>query len=112
MGGGGGGFRPGKCIGENAAAFAYDVYQGFPRKKQTLAVVIDLEDSYKSANGPAHAIILCSQPDTDPVYCRSVPRKNSGDVIIITIIIIIIIIMIIIKIIILIIMLIIIMKPL
>ena len=27
-----GGFRPGKATWENAAAFAYDVYEGFQRK--------------------------------------------------------------------------------
>ena len=41
-----GGFRPGKCSWENAAAFAYDVYEGYQRKEQTLAVTIDLEDAY------------------------------------------------------------------
>ena len=41
-----GGFRPGKSTWENAAAFAYDVYEGFQRKQQTLAVAIDLEDAY------------------------------------------------------------------
>ena len=40
------GFRPGKCTWENAAAFAYDVYEGFQRKEQTVAVAIDLEDAY------------------------------------------------------------------
>ena len=32
--------------GENVAAFAYDVYEGFQRKEQTVAVAIDLEDAY------------------------------------------------------------------
>ena len=41
-----GGFRPGKCTLENAASFAYDVYEGFQSKEQTLAVAIDLEDAY------------------------------------------------------------------
>ena len=41
----GGGFRPGKCSWENAAAFAYDVYEGFQRKEQAVAVAIDLEDA-------------------------------------------------------------------
>ena len=41
-----GGFRQGKCTWENAAAFAYEVYEGFQRKEQTLAVAIDLEDAY------------------------------------------------------------------
>ena len=41
-----GGFRPGKCTWENAAAFSHDVYEGFQRKEQTLAVAIDLEDAY------------------------------------------------------------------
>ena len=41
-----GGFRPGKATWENAAAFAYDVYEGFQRKEQTFAVAIDLEDAY------------------------------------------------------------------
>ena len=33
-----GGFRPGECTLENVAAFAYDVYEGFQRREQTLAV--------------------------------------------------------------------------
>ena len=31
---------------ENAARLAYDVYEGFQRKEQTLAVAVDLEDAY------------------------------------------------------------------
>ena len=42
----GGFFRPGECTLKNAAAFVYDVYEGFQRKEQTLAVAIDLEDAY------------------------------------------------------------------
>ena len=37
----------GKATWENAAKFAYDVDEGFQRKKQTLAVGVDLEDAYK-----------------------------------------------------------------
>ena len=40
-----GGFRPGKCTWGNAAAFAYDAYEGFQRKEQSLPVSIDLEDA-------------------------------------------------------------------
>ena len=32
--------------GRNAAAFPYDLYEGFQRKEQTVAVAIDLEDAY------------------------------------------------------------------
>ena len=35
-----------KCMWENAAAFPYDVYVGFQRKEQTVAVAIDLKDAY------------------------------------------------------------------
>ena len=38
-------FRPGKGTFENAAAFAYHVYEGFQSKEQALAVAIDLEDA-------------------------------------------------------------------
>ena len=31
-------FRPGKCTLKNAAAFAYDVYEGFQGKEQTVSV--------------------------------------------------------------------------
>ena len=31
---------------ENATRFAYDFYEGFQRKEQTLAVAVDLEDAY------------------------------------------------------------------
>ena len=44
-GGGGGGVRPGKCSWKIAAAFAYDVYEGFQRKEQAVAVATDLEDA-------------------------------------------------------------------
>ena len=40
-GGGGGGSDK-----ENAAAFAYDMYEGFQRKEPAVAVAIDLEDAY------------------------------------------------------------------
>ena len=33
--------------GKNAAAFAYNMYEGFQGKEQTVAVAIDLEDVYK-----------------------------------------------------------------
>ena len=39
-----GGYRAGKNTRKNAARFAYDVYKGFQRKEQTLAVAVDLED--------------------------------------------------------------------
>ena len=38
--------RAGKSTWENAARFAYDVYEGFQRKEQTLDVEVDLEDAY------------------------------------------------------------------
>ena len=41
-----GGYRAGKITWENTARFAYDVYKGFQRQKQTLAVAVDLEDAY------------------------------------------------------------------
>ena len=41
-----GGYRAGKSTWENAARFAFDVYEGFQRKEQTLAMAIDLEDAY------------------------------------------------------------------
>ena len=40
------GYRAGKTTWENAARFAYDVYEGFQRKEQTLVVVVDLKDAY------------------------------------------------------------------
>ena len=41
-----GGYRAGKNTWENTARFAYNVYERFQRKEQTLAVVVDLEDAY------------------------------------------------------------------
>ena len=41
-----GGYRAGKTTWENAARFACDVYGGFQRKEQTLALVVDLENAY------------------------------------------------------------------
>ena len=43
-----GGCRAGKTTRENAARFAYDVYEGFKRKAQTLAVAVDLEDAFNT----------------------------------------------------------------
>ena len=40
------GVRLGKRTWENAAAFAYDMYERFQGKEQTVAVAIDLEDTY------------------------------------------------------------------
>ena len=41
-----GGYRGGKTTWENTARFVFDVYEGFQRKEQTLAVAVDLEDAY------------------------------------------------------------------
>ena len=40
-----GGYTAGKATREDAATFAHDVYKGFQRKEQTLAVSVDLEDA-------------------------------------------------------------------
>ena len=40
-----GGYRAGRNTWENAARFAYDAYEGFQRKEQTLAAAFDLEDA-------------------------------------------------------------------
>ena len=39
-------YRAGKSTKENAARLAYNVYQGFQRREQTLAVAVDLENAY------------------------------------------------------------------
>ena len=39
-------YRAGKTTWENAVRFAYDISEEFQRKKQTLAVAVDLEDTY------------------------------------------------------------------
>ena len=44
-----GGYRAGKAAWENAVRFAYDVYEGFQSKEQTLAVAVDLEGVCKRA---------------------------------------------------------------
>ena len=49
-----GGFRAGKSTWENAAAFAYDVFEGFQRKEQTVAVVTDLEDAHTTGCSSVH----------------------------------------------------------
>ena len=41
-----GGYRAGKNTEENSIRFAYDVFEGFQRKEETLAVTVDLEDAY------------------------------------------------------------------
>ena len=40
------GYRAGKSTWENAARFAYDIYEGIQKKEKTLAVAVDLEDAY------------------------------------------------------------------
>ena len=50
-------------------------------KRERCIVAIDLEDAYnrvpfKAADGSAHSV--WSQPNTDPVGCRSAPGRNSG----------------------------------
>ena len=61
-----GSLRPGKCTWEmqHTATFAYDVYEGFQRKEQTLALAIDLKDAY-------NRVLALTQPDTDLVDCKS-----------------------------------------
>ena len=54
-----GGYRAGKTTWENAARFAHDVYEGFQRKEQILAVAVDLEDQQsviQTADGTSCAI--------------------------------------------------------
>ena len=74
-------FRPEQCTRENAAAFAYDVYEEF-RVERTSSGCGNrsrgcLQQSrVHAADGPAHSI--WSQPNTDPVGCRSAPGKYSG----------------------------------
>ena len=74
------GFRPGKCRGENAAAFVNDVYERFQWKEQTGCGNrfrgCLRQSPVQAADGPAHPI--WSQSNTDPVDCRSAPGKNSG----------------------------------
>ena len=41
-----GSYRKGMDTWANAAVFAYDTYEGFQRKEETIAVAIDLEDAY------------------------------------------------------------------
>ena len=37
-----GGYRAGQIAWKNAARFVYDIYEGFQRKEQTMAVAVDL----------------------------------------------------------------------
>ena len=41
-----GSYRPGKDTWSNAAVFAYDVYEGFQNRQETMAAALDLEDAY------------------------------------------------------------------
>ena len=42
-------YRPGRTNWENAGKFAFNIYGGFQKNEQTLAVAVDLEDSYNIA---------------------------------------------------------------
>uniref|UniRef100_A0A0B7BU65 Uncharacterized protein n=1 Tax=Arion vulgaris TaxID=1028688 RepID=A0A0B7BU65_9EUPU len=44
-----GSYRPMKGTWDNAGTFAYDVYEGFQSKQETVAVAIDLEDAYNKS---------------------------------------------------------------
>ena len=60
--------RAGKNHLESTARLAYDVYEGFQRKEQTLAMAVDLEDACNRAQSAiwrqldAHKIALSSTP--------------------------------------------------
>ena len=41
-----GSYRPGKDTWSNAATFAYDVYEGFQNRQETMVAALDLEDAY------------------------------------------------------------------
>ena len=45
-----GSYRPMKGTWDNAGTFAYDVYEGFQSKQETVAVAIDLKDAYNKVN--------------------------------------------------------------
>ena len=45
-----GSYRPGRETAVNAAVLAYDVYEGFQQKKESLVAAIDLEDAYNRVN--------------------------------------------------------------
>ena len=70
---------------ENAAAFAYDMYEGFQRKEPAVAVAIDLEDAYNRVQFKLlmdlliqYGVSLTLTRWADPVGCRSSPGKNTG----------------------------------
>ena len=71
-----GGYRAGKTIWENAARFAYDVYQGFQRKEQTLAVAVDLEDAHNRVQFKLQMEILFQYCVGFKMACSSTPGKE------------------------------------
>lgn len=45
-----GSYRPGRETAVNTAVLAYDVYEGFLQKKESVVAAIDLEDAYNRVN--------------------------------------------------------------
>ena len=74
------GYRAGKNTWENAARFAYDVYEGFQRKEQTLAVAVDLagrcvqQSAIQTAEGTPCTI--WHQLDAYKMARSSIPEKK------------------------------------
>ena len=72
-----GGFRPGKCTCDNAAAFAYDAYDGFQRTNTVWGNWCEghiQQGPVQATSEYGHAI--WNQPDNDLVDCNSTPKKN------------------------------------
>ena len=86
-----GGYRAGNITWENEGRFAHDVYEGFQRKEQTLAVVVDLEDAYNRVQfkllmeflgqyGVSLTLTRCNTPGKIRLSCdleTGSPRPNN-----------------------------------
>ena len=64
-----GSYRPGRDTTINAAVVAYDVYEGFQNKKETVIAAIDLEDAYNRVDY-MQLVQKMMQLDLDPFLVR------------------------------------------
>ena len=54
-----GSYRRGRDTWAHTAVFAYDTYEGFQEKEETIAVAIELGDAYNHISGTTECLLEC-----------------------------------------------------
>ena len=77
-----GGYRAVKSTMENAARFAYDVFEGFQRKQHTPAVAVHLEDAPSRVQFklPISFLVQYCRLNAHKMDCSSTPDEKGRDV--------------------------------